>query len=121
VGGAILRQFTVTFDYARRRLYFEKNRSFGRRDTYDRAGLWLSGSADGRSFEVFDVTARGPAAEAGLKPGDRVLRIDGRSVDGLRLIAARDELKEARRKTVRLTVQDGDGMREVVIKLRDLV
>jgi hypothetical protein len=121
VGGAILRQFTVTFDYARRRLYFEKNRSFGRRDTYDRAGLWLSGSADGRSFEVFDVTARGPAAEAGLKPGDRVLRIDGRSVDGLRLIAARDELRDARRKTVRLTVQDGGGMREVVIKLRDLV
>jgi hypothetical protein len=121
VGGAILKQFTVTFDYTRRRLYFEKNRDFGRRDTYDRAGLWMSGAADGRSFEVFDVVASGPAAEAGLKVGDRVVRIDGRSVETLRLIAARNELKDARRKSVRLTVQDSSGTREVVVKLRDLV
>ena len=121
VGGAILKQFTVTFDYARRRLYFEKNNSFGSRDTYDRAGLWLSGGTDGRSFEVFDVVASGPAAEAGLKVGDRVLAIDGRGVEGLRLIAARNELKDSRRKTVRLTVQDGAGLRDVVVKLRDLV
>jgi membrane-associated protease RseP (regulator of RpoE activity) len=97
VGGAILKQFTVTFDYARRRLYFEKNNTFGSRDTYDRAGLWLSGSTDGRSFEVFDVIERGPAAEAGLKVGDRVVALDGRSVESLLLIAARNELKDARR------------------------
>lgn len=121
IGGAILKQFTVTFDYQRRRLYFEKNSSYGRRDTYDRAGLWLSGARDGRSFEVFDVTEGGPASEAGLKVGDQVVAIDGRVVAGLRLIAARDELKDARRKTVRLTVRDAAGAREVVIKLRDLV
>jgi hypothetical protein len=121
IGGAILKQFTVTFDYARGRLYFEKNRDYGSRDTYDRAGLWLSQTADGRAFEVFDVVARGPAAEAGLKAGDRVLRIDGRGVESLPLIEARSELKDARRKSVRLTVQDGAGTREVVIKLRDLV
>ncbi|HEV7891150.1 MAG TPA: aspartyl protease family protein [Pyrinomonadaceae bacterium] len=121
IGGAILKQFTVTFDYTRRRLYFEKNSTFGSRDTYDRAGLWLSGAADGRSFEVFDVVASGPAAEAGLKVGDHVLAIDGRGVERLRLIAARNELKDARRKSVRLTVQDNTGTREVVVKLRDLV
>jgi hypothetical protein len=121
VGGAILKQFAVTFDYTRRRLYFEKNSSYGRRDTYDRAGLWLSGSSDGRSFEVFDVVENGPAAAAGLKVGDQVVAIDGRVVRGLRLIAARNELKDARRKTVRLTVRDAEGAREVVIKLRDLV
>jgi hypothetical protein len=121
VGGAILKQFTVTFDYARRRLYFEKNQSYGSRDTYDRAGLWLSGTPDGRSFEVFDVVEGGPAADAGLKVGDQIVAIDGRVVAGMLLIAARDELKDARRKTVRLTVRDAEGAREVIIKLRDLV
>jgi hypothetical protein len=121
VGGAILKQFAVTFDYTRRRLLFEKNRSFGRRDTYDRAGLWLSQSADGRAFEVFDVVAHGPAAEAGIKTGDRVLAIDGRSASTLQLIAARTALKDARRRIVRLIVQDGAGTRTVVVKLRDLV
>ena len=121
IGGAILRQFTVTFDYTRRQLFFEKNRSYGRRDTYDRAGLWLSRSADGRAFEVYDVVARGPAAEAGLKAGDRVLRIDGRGVESLPLVEARSELKDARRKSVRLTVEDGARTRVVVVRLRDLV
>lgn len=121
IGGAILKQFTVTFDYTRGQLFFEKNSSYGLRDTYDRAGLWLSRSADGRAFEVFDVVARGPAAEAGLKAGDRVLRIDGRGVESLPLIEARTELKDSRRKSVRLTVEDGARTREVVVKLRDLV
>jgi hypothetical protein len=121
IGGAILKQFTVTFDYGRRQLFFEKNRGYGGRDTYDRAGLWLSGSTDGHAFEVYDVVARGPADEAGLKVGDRVVAFDGRSVESLRLIAARNELKDARRRSVRLTVQAGTTTREVVVKLRDLV
>ncbi|HWW74748.1 MAG TPA: PDZ domain-containing protein, partial [Pyrinomonadaceae bacterium] len=121
VGGAILKQFAVTFDYARRRLFFEKDRAYGRRDAYDRAGLWLSRSADGRAFEVYDVVAHGPSDEAGLKVGDRVVAVDGRGVEGLKLIATRDGLKDARRKSVRLTVQTGSGVREVVVRLRDLV
>ncbi|HZT57559.1 MAG TPA: aspartyl protease family protein [Pyrinomonadaceae bacterium] len=121
IGGAILKQFTLTFDYGRRLLYLEKSSSYGRRDTYDRAGLWLSRSADGRFFEVFDVVANGPAAEAGLKAGDRVVAFDGKSVETLQLIAAREELKDAARKSVRLTVQDGERTRDVVVTLRDLV
>lgn len=121
VGGAILKQFAVTFDYSRRRLYFEKNSSYGARDSYDRAGLWLGRGADGRSFEVFDVVARGPADEAGLKVGDRVVAIDGKGSDALGLIEARDALKDSRRKSVRLTLQTDAGRRDVVVALRDLV
>jgi len=121
VGGSILKQFTVTFDYGKRLLYFEKNSSYGLRDTYDRAGLWLSRSEDGRSFEVFDVVAGGPAAKAGLKVGDRVVAFDGKSVESLQLIAAREELKDASRKNVRLTLQDGSRTRDVVINLSNLV
>jgi hypothetical protein len=121
IGGAILKQFAVTFDYARRRLFFEKESAFGRRTAYDRAGLWLSRSADGRAFEVYDVVARGPAEEAGLKVGDRVVAVDGRNVEGLKLIATREGLKDARRKSVRLTLRTGAATRDVVLRLRDLV
>ncbi len=121
VGGAVLKRFAVTFDYPRRRLYFERAGGSDRPDAYDRAGLWLSGSADGRAFEVYDVVARGPADEAGLKVGDRVLAVEGKSVAGLKLIATRESLKDARRKSVRLTVQSGATTREVIVRLRDLV
>lgn len=121
IGGAVLKRFAVTFDYTRRRLYFEREVGLDRPDPYDRAGLWLSGSADGRTFEVYDVIAHGPADEAGLKVGDRVVAIDGRSVEGLKLIATREGLKDARRRSVRLTIQSGATTREVVVRLRDLV
>jgi hypothetical protein len=121
VGGALLRRFAVTFDYPRRRLYFEKEDARDRPHPYDRAGLWLSGSADGRAFEVFDVVARGPADEAGLKVGDRVVAVDGKRAESLKLIATREGLKDARRRSVRLTVQSGSTTREVLVRLRDLV
>jgi len=121
VGAAVLKRFAVTFDYPRRRLYFERESQDDRPDPYDRAGLWLSGSADGHAFEVFDVVAHGPADEAGLKVGDRVVAVDGKDVESLKLIATRDGLKDARRKSVRLRVQTGTATHEVVLKLRDLV
>jgi hypothetical protein len=121
VGGAVLKRFAVTFDYPRRRLYFEKQSNDNGRAPYDRAGLWLSGSADRRAFEVYDVVARGPADEAGIKVGDRVVAVDGKKVESLKLIATREGLKDARRKSVRLTVQSGATTREVVVRLRDLI
>ena len=36
-------------------------------------------------------------------------------------VAAREELKDARRKSVRLTLRDGARTRDVVVRLRDLV
>lgn len=55
-----------------RRIIFEPNRAFGDRDSYDRAGMWLSVAADARNWEVTDVLAGGPAYRAGLRIGDKV-------------------------------------------------
>ncbi len=79
-----------------------------------------------RPFLIEDVepiiTRLRPEAEAaGLKVGDRVVAVDGRGVEGLRLVATRDSLKDARRRGVRLKVQTGATTRDVVVRLRDLV
>ncbi|HKC64537.1 MAG TPA: aspartyl protease family protein, partial [Pyrinomonadaceae bacterium] len=120
VGPDVLKQFTTIFDYTRKQLIFEKNSNYGKPDSYDRAGMWFG--QEGDHFEVIDVIAGGPASEAGIKVGDRILAIDGHRVSGLDLPTVRLRFKnDPPQKHVRLTVQRDGGQREVVIVLRDLV
>lgn len=120
VGGGVLRRFDVTFDYGGKRMFLAPNEGFSKPDAYDRAGLWLNRDGDG--FKVMDVTAGGPAAEAGLKAGDAVLAIDGRSTKDLLLPEVREGFKTSAPGTnVRLAVKSGDGTRDVTLVLRDLV
>ncbi|MCP9987876.1 MULTISPECIES: S41 family peptidase [Streptomyces] len=48
---------------------------------YTGVGLWARRTADGR-VEVARVQRGGPAERAGLRPGDRLRTVDGRSVHG---------------------------------------
>jgi membrane-associated protease RseP (regulator of RpoE activity) len=116
VGNALLRQFNITFDFPGSVLYFEKNASYGKPEPYDRAGVWLERGDKG--FEVIDVAQGGPAAEAGLKAGDVVVAVNGRTWTAMPLSAVRAELSAAPGRQVRLTVAGG-GTRAVT--LRDLI
>jgi hypothetical protein len=122
VGGGVLKRFNITFDYSRRRLILEKNHNFDTSDNYDRAGMWLSLSEDGKSFEVFDVVASGPAAKAGIKAGDQILAVDGESVESLDLPALRMEIaNRVSRKQLRLKMNSEGNLRNVRVMLRDLL
>ncbi|POX49401.1 peptidase S41 [Streptomyces sp. Ru71] len=48
---------------------------------YTGVGLWARRERDGR-IEVTRVSGGSPAAEAGLRPGDRLRSVDGHKVDG---------------------------------------
>ena len=120
VGNGVLRRFTLTIDYPKSRLVFEPNAEHGRPDPFDRAGLWLNRAAEG--FEVLDLVAGGPAAEAGLQVRDVITMVDGLPAVGIVLSDLRDRLRGSPEGTkVRLMVRRGDGEREVVVTLRELL
>jgi predicted aspartyl protease len=120
VGPDVLKQFTTIFDYSRRQLVFEKNNQYGKPDSYDRSGMWFGHEGD--HFEVIDVIAGGPAAEAGIKVGDQILEIDGQKTGRLDLPTVRLRFKnDSPKKPVRLIMQREGQRREVVLILRDLV
>lgn len=76
VGAGVLKRFNIIWDYGHNRIWMERNRLDGVRDTWDRAGFWIN--ENGGGFDIIDVVAGSPAAKAGLVVGDRILRINGR-------------------------------------------
>ena len=73
LGGGALHRFTVTFDYANRKMYLAPNANFGKTDLFDRSGLWLF--ADGDALKIVDVAPGSAAEHAGMRVGDRLISI----------------------------------------------
>lgn len=120
VGYGVLSRFTVVFDYGRQQVILEKNGAFGRRDVYDKSGLWLH-AGDG-AWDVMEVAPGGPAAQAGLAAGDRILAVDGKTPATLSLPELRLRLREPADGTeVVLRVRRGKEERTVKLVLRESV
>ncbi len=120
VGGGVLKRFTVTFDYARKQIVLEPNAAFAAPDVWDRSGMWVNVAGD--ALVVVDSTAGGPAAEAGVKAGDRIVAVDGVPAAKVRLPDLRTRFRTDPPGTrVELTLASEGGTREVTLTLRDLV
>lgn len=120
VGAGVLKRFNIVFDYASQKLIFEPNALGSKPDVFDRSGMWLNQSESG--FEVIDVVPGGPAAQAALRTGDRILAVDGKKSSELDLPGIRGRFKSEPAGTqVRLTVRSGEATRDVVLTLKELV
>src|SRR5262249_8885464 len=122
IGWGVLRQFNLVFDYSRKQMIFEKNKYYGLPDVFDRMGMWISSSENGRHFEVYDVVAHGPAEIAGIKAGDKILAIDDENVQGMSLPNVRSQMNNAiGKEKVKLLVESEGKSRDVVLVLKDIV
>ena len=120
VGAGVLKRFNIVFDYGRKHLIFEKNANYAIPDAFDRAGMWLNQAGD--AFEVVDVVAGGPAAEAGIAKGDKIVAVDGRAAAQLSLWAVRARFKSDLPGTkVRVARERAGQKSEVALTLRDLI
>jgi membrane-associated protease RseP (regulator of RpoE activity) len=81
VGAGVLKRFNLVFDYGRQLIYFERNANDALPDVFDRSGMWINLTEGGKSFDVVDVMAGGPADQAGLEPGDQIVTVDGARAD----------------------------------------
>jgi hypothetical protein len=122
IGGKFLRRFKVIFDQPHDSMVFEPNESFrGGPDRYDTVGVRLmAGGPNYRRFWVNQVLPHSPADEAGLRPDDVILSVDGKlaasfSLDELRGLFMEED------KQLSISVERSGEQLPVTIKTRRLL
>ncbi|WHZ19340.1 MAG: hypothetical protein OJF55_001489 [Rhodanobacteraceae bacterium] len=121
IGGGILKRFVVTFDYPNHMMYLKPLPGpVVDVDTYDRSGMWINAVKAG--MQVMDVTAHGPAEQAGIEAGDVITAVDGKPAASIPVYELRRMLRdEAPGTRVRFTVRRGKVERSVSVTLRDQI
>jgi hypothetical protein len=115
IGLDFLSRFTVTFDFANDRAYFQPNRQFGEQPDQNATGARLGRTND--TFLVEGVESNSIAWQSGLREGDVVTSVNGRDTREITLIDMRTicTMKEPR---VRMTVKRKGGTADIHLKAR---
>lgn len=121
IGTEVLRRFTVTFDYSRKRMILEPNAQFADAFEADMGGLAPRMGPDGsEALEVEWIQSASPAAEAGVRPNDLIERIDGRPALEVGVPGLKEMFRRAG-ETHRLTIRRGEEKLEVELTTRRMI
>jgi len=96
LGYGVLKRFRITFDYSRKKAYFDPGPDFSKPYDFDHAGFILG--AGGPNFSiltVFLVIAGTPAAHAGVLQGDEIITINDKPASAYTLEEARQYFEHA--------------------------
>ena len=120
LGAEFLAPFKLGFDYRHKRLLLTQRSN--EVAPFDRSGLFLAASGSSlKQLVVRSVVENGPAALAGLAPGDEILSIDGSPTADLGLDEVRNRLKNGRAAAVIIEYLRGTERHAVRLGLRDLL
>ncbi len=118
LGTGFWRQFTVAIDFNGAKLYLTPNAQYGKPQSFDSSGVAFRPVSDPAGFVAAVVVPDTPAARADIRPGDRLLKIDGTRADRVTGVALRDMLSQPGA-TVRLELTRGGEEISTTIRLED--
>lgn len=122
IGNEILRRFTVVLDYIREEVYLQPNRDYGDEFKADRSGLLIIATGPNlRNYLIYSVLDDTPAQEAGLQPGDEIVRINWLPSAFLSLGGIIRRLQKPAGKRIRITVKRNGERVKATFVLRDLI
>jgi predicted aspartyl protease len=119
IGTDVLSHFALDFDYARHTIWFDYDPAFVA-PPFSRSGLGAY-KDDPKAFTAALVMPGSPAAEAGLKKGDRIVAVDG--VDAARVSGSELHAKwvQPAGTVVELGVARGNDVQRVPVTLREML
>jgi hypothetical protein len=122
IGGAALRQFTLTLDYPHDRILLEPNSSYGTPAGEDLSGLWpVAYGEDFSAAMVRFVVPDAPAARAGVRVNDVIVAVDGVPVSELRLSGVFELMRTGAGATRVLRIERDGEILELPVRLEPLL
>ncbi len=119
LGFAYLKRFRVTIDFPKQTIYLAKGRHYNdREEPDDKSGLHLL-RRDGE-IVVDSIDPASSAEVAGIRPKDRLVRLEGKPATEFRLAEIRRFLKSAVGTVVHLTIQREKRTIEAQFQLKEL-
>ena len=97
-------------------MYLKKGDRFDRRDEAGMAGLAVL-RKEGRTV-IAKIYTGGPSEKAGLKVGDVILEIMGKSIDFYEICEIGRLLRSGDKRKIDMTVRRGEEKKRVTIELR---
>jgi hypothetical protein len=119
LGNGALGRFNVTFNLAGKQMVLEPSRRFAEPFEWDMSGIQAEPTGKGTVL-VRRVLEGSPAATAGIRVDDRIVRIAGEEVTERSYFSLRDRLKKAG-ETVSLELRRGGKTVKASVTLRRLV
>ena len=116
LGMRFLSRFNVTFDFPNSTLYLQKSKRFNHRELPDLGGLTFTN--DDAGTLVDDVEDDSPAASAGIRVNDIVLKVGEHDASGARLFKLYEEFTVPGRTVHVRLLRDGEIV-ETDVKLPD--
>ena len=119
IGLDVLRRFTIAFDLPAGNLYLCPNKRYDQPVSNNTSGLalgWIHGKVI-----VVKVDSTSPGDQAGICHGDEMLQVNELPCDGESLGEARELLRGARGRTVRIKVRRNDEVKQYEFALQDFV
>ena len=120
IGDEILERFDITFDYPKKKMYFEPNALYKKEFLVDASGIGLQLDPSQTKVLIHEVHEHSPAMEAGLKVNDEIVGVNGQPASDYSLVQLREMFCEAGT-MVKLEVASAGEKKTINLKLREVI
>jgi len=122
VGNRLLYRMEVIIDYVREMMYLKPGRGYARKFKMDRSGLIVIATGINLDeYVIKDILDDSPAAEVGIQPGDKLIRLQGLRAKAFTLDQINNILQKKEGKRIRVVVRRGDQQLKFKFRLRQLI